>query len=724
MIIFNELIIQNFLSYGNTPTVVNLEQPGTTLIIGEDLDNTSNGRGGNGCGKSALLNALVYALYDKPISDISKDNLINNINKKNMVVTLKFVGDDGVKYEVRRERGMKSGASGNNVYLYINGEDKTLDSQAATNVRIAQIVGIPYELFVRIVVFSASHAPFLDIKTEQQKEIIEELFGLTAISQKAELLKLEIKDTKMRIQLNKTKLDSLIAEHERHNLQVDNAKKRVITWQEQHDANLEQMKGFTPAAPEDYDGKVAELQHKTQEMVDETRIEVEELRAMSRSKAATLRGSVKQQLDQLRSDLKRQVTTLQQKEADDTDELVRANEQLSKTLTEQVATQTKYTQEQSGYQADKKRYTTEATKYAAEINHLQDKECPYCHQSFAEADQRIAAVEEQLEILKAQIAQCDESSAASAANVASLQDELIATKSLISANKANIETVRAAIRADIRTIEADIGGQIATAEGGIETEIKSLEKKIESSIYTIQAEEEYIIKEYAREIELHREHKNQFERNLAKYNELINATNPYIDPLDDIINTAPDVIDYTPLNETIRELEHQEFLLKLLTKKDSFIRKALLNKNVPLLNTRLRYYLSHLGLPHKVEFTKEMAATISQFGRELDFGNLSAGQRARVNFALSLAFRDVLQNLHPKINICLLDEILDTALDSVGVQAAAKIIKQKAREEGLSMYVISHRDEIDSVFNNKMVIQMSGGFSNIKAKYEDTLGPA
>jgi DNA repair exonuclease SbcCD ATPase subunit len=117
-----------------------------------------------------------------------------------------------------------------------------------------------------------------------------------------------------------------------------------------------------------------------------------------------------------------------------------------------------------------------------------------------------------------------------------------------------------------------------------------------------------------------------------------------------------------------------------------------------------------------------MTATISQFGRVLDFGNLSAGQRARVNFALSLAFRDVLQNLHPKMNICMLDEILDTALDSLGVQAAAKLIKQKARDENLSMYVISHRDEIDSVFNNKMTIQMSNGFSSIKTKYEDTIG--
>jgi DNA repair exonuclease SbcCD ATPase subunit len=118
-----------------------------------------------------------------------------------------------------------------------------------------------------------------------------------------------------------------------------------------------------------------------------------------------------------------------------------------------------------------------------------------------------------------------------------------------------------------------------------------------------------------------------------------------------------------------------------------------------------------------VEFTHEMTASISQFGRPLDFGNLSNGQRARVNIALSFAFRDVLQSIHDHINVCMLDEVLDVGLDAIGVQAAARMLKHKARDEGLSMYVISHRDEIDSAFDHRMTVQMSKGFSYIK--FED-----
>ena len=62
----------------------------------------------------------------------------------------------------------------------------------------------------------------------------------------------------------------------------------------------------------------------------------------------------------------------------------------------------------------------------------------------------------------------------------------------------------------------------------------------------------------------------------------------------------------------------------------------------------------------------------------------------------------------------MLDEVLDVGLDAIGVQSAARMLKRKARDEKLSLYIISHRDEIDSAFDNTMTVQMSKGFSYIK----------
>ena len=199
-----------------------------------------------------------------------------------------------------------------------------------------------------------------------------------------------------------------------------------------------------------------------------------------------------------------------------------------------------------------------------------------------------------------------------------------------------------------------------------------------------------------------------------KIEDLKRATNPFYEPLNELESSPIEPIDYNDLNELKKLQDHQQFLLKLLTKKDSFVRKALLNKNLPFLNARLHHYLTQLGLTHKVEFTHEMTASISLFGRPLSFGNLSNGQRARVNLALSLAFRDVLQKIHTPINICLLDEVLDVGLDAVGVQSAARMLKRKARDEGLNIFIISHRDEIGNIFDRTMIVQMQKGFSSIK----------
>ena len=190
-------------------------------------------------------------------------------------------------------------------------------------------------------------------------------------------------------------------------------------------------------------------------------------------------------------------------------------------------------------------------------------------------------------------------------------------------------------------------------------------------------------------------------------------SNPHKATFDDLNNVEFKNDHAEKLNDLDVELRHQEFLLKLLTKKDSFVRKNLLDRSLPFLNKRLMIYLEKLGLPHRVEFQPDMSAKISQFGTELDFSSLSSGQRARVNLALAFAFRDVLQARHGKISFCMLDECLDTGLGNVGVQLAAKMIKEIATEDGMSMFIISHRDEIASMFKNQMVVELENGFSRI-----------
>ncbi len=581
------------MSYGNNTTVIQLDRPGTTLILGEDLDNTTGGTGANGVGKTVIINAIAYAVYGKPVSNISLDNLVNNINKKNMEVTVTFE-IDGTYYHIKRVRKSKSYAAGNYVKYYTKegstnfteDDEQTRDSVSNTNKMIESVIGIPHELFSRIVVFSALHVPFLDLPVRHptqacQTRIIEELFDLTTLTEKAEALKLMIKENEQRLEIKQATLGQLEIEVERHEQQIVSTKQRVIAWETQNEKQITTL--------EDKLKKVADIN------IDAERVAHEKQR-------------------ELETEL---------------NESIRIQKVLAK---------------------DKKNLETSIVKFQEELVHLKNEKCPYCLQKFADADAKIQELEE---------------------------EETSKTTKAVAVNN-----------------------QFDLAENEI-NKISQQLAEVKKSITVSNFDELLEIKNETINIQAHIE-------------ELKEGVNPFLEPLEELEATELGTVEYDQTNDLVKYIEHQKFLYKLLTKKDSFVRKALLNKNIPYLNMKLQQYLVDLGLPHTVEFSHELTAVINQFGHPLDFGNLSNGQRARVNLALSLAFRDVLQQLHSKINVCMFDEVLDVGLDTVGVQAAAKMLKRKSRDEKLSLYIISHRDEINAAFDTVMTVQMTKGFSYIK----------
>ena len=104
MIKFKSITAKNFLSIGNITQALNLDTENLTLILGENLDQGGSDSGSkNGVGKTAILNALCFGLYGQALTNIKKDNLVNNINNKNMLVTV-LLEKDGVEYKIERGR--------------------------------------------------------------------------------------------------------------------------------------------------------------------------------------------------------------------------------------------------------------------------------------------------------------------------------------------------------------------------------------------------------------------------------------------------------------------------------------------------------------------------------------------------------------------------------------------------------------------------------------------
>jgi DNA repair exonuclease SbcCD ATPase subunit len=187
---------------------------------------------------------------------------------------------------------------------------------------------------------------------------------------------------------------------------------------------------------------------------------------------------------------------------------------------------------------------------------------------------------------------------------------------------------------------------------------------------------------------------------------------PYQAQIDDLTHTALQALDWNIVNELNSVKEHQEFLLKLLTNKDSFIRKKIIDQNLAYLNNRLTYYLDKLGLPHQVEFQNDLNVQITQLGQDLDFDNLSRGERNRLILGLSFAFRDVWESLYQNINLLFIDELIDSGMDTAGVENSLSVLKKIGRERNKNIFLISHKDELIGRVNNILKVIKENGFTS------------
>jgi DNA repair exonuclease SbcCD ATPase subunit len=195
-------------------------------------------------------------------------------------------------------------------------------------------------------------------------------------------------------------------------------------------------------------------------------------------------------------------------------------------------------------------------------------------------------------------------------------------------------------------------------------------------------------------------------------------TDPYGEQIADMQGQALQVVTYDTLNELTRLQEHQDFLLKLLTSKDSFIRKKIIEQNLSYLNARLTHYLDRIGLPHTVVFQNDLTVSIEELGRELDFDNLSRGERNRLILSMSWAFRDVFESLYQPINVLFIDEMIDSGLDTQGVENALALLKHMSRERHKSIWLVSHRDELAGRVENILKVVKEGGFTSYNTDVE------
>jgi len=578
-----DLTVKNFMSVGNQTQAVDFGKQQLTLVLGENLDQGGDDNGSrNGTGKTTIVNALSYALYGVALTNIKKDNLINKINGKGMLVTLSF-DKDGVSYRI--ERGRRP----NLLKFYVNDvEQDTEESDDAqgdmreTQKDVDELLGMSHDMFKHIVALNTYTEPFLSMRPNDQRAIIEQLLGITLHSEKSEALKELIRISKDEIQQESANIEAAKKSNEKIQQSVDSLTTRQTAWYTQQTTDLEKIsKAINELHSVDIPKELE--QHTKLKAYDEHSAKIKSLN----KEKATLESAIIQ---------------------------------AERTV---------------------KKYTTELTT-------LDNKTCHAC--------------EQQLHDHK--------------------HEEMTA---LANKNLKEATTYFNKVTADLAKINKEL-----TAIGDINGRPKTYYDTLEEALK-------------------HQNNLTTLESQLVKRAEEID---PYQEQIDELRNTAMQEITWDRVNELTNLKEHQEFLLKLLTSKDSFIRKKIIDQNLAYLNNRLTYYLDKMGLPHTVVFQNDLAVEITQLGQDLDFDNLSRGERNRLILGLSWSFRDVWESLYQSINLLFVDELIDNGLDASGVEGALAVLKKMARERNKNIYLISHKDELIGRVNNVLKVIKENGFTS------------
>jgi DNA repair exonuclease SbcCD ATPase subunit len=576
--------MRNFLSVGNATQTVALDKEGLTLVLGENLDNGGN-NSRNGVGKSSLLQAICFGLYGQPLTNIKKDNLINNINTKNMVVSIEFE-KDGKSYKV--ERGRKP-----TFMRYFVGDtlqqDPTTDEAQGENkftqVEIEKVLGFSHDMFRHIIALNTYTEPFLKMRPGDQRQIIEELLGITQISTRADVLKDLIKNTKDSIRDEEARIKAVITANTKIQQTITDLQMKSTAWMQGRDRRVDNA-----------NSQLTSLQNLDIEAEIENHKKLGDFKVLS-------------------SELSRNRKDLRRLESD----LITKNANLE--------------------------------RYLSNLASAENHQCPTCGQETHDVGN-----DKIMDDLKAKIAK--------------LEPELVTIV-------AEVEELSGTIR-QFEDGLASIGDEPITTYA-------SLEQALE-----------------------HRNTINNLLETIAREQE---TQNPYHDQILSLETGGIQDVSYETLNELQVLLKHQDFLQKLLTSKDSFIRKKIIDQNINHLNHRLNFYLEKLALPHEVTFNSDLSVEINLLGRDFDFEQLSRGESTRVILATSWAFRDVWESLNQTVNLLFIDEMLDNGMDSQGSENALDLMKRMARERAKNIFLISHKDDLVGRVNKLLVVKKENSFT-------------
>lgn len=747
-----EVTCKNFMSFGNVPTVVDLDQQQTVMIIGNNKDVGEEGNSRNGVGKTTLIQGIVYGLYGKGIDKLKSDEFINLTNGKQLEVNIKFSSG---KNTYRVKRGRKP----NVVELYqIDGEEEislTRDSMKNTDDLITEIIGIPYEVFVGVYFMSPHKESFMSMTGPEQRSFIENVLSLDVLAKRAETLKTMRKEVQAELKAVEREFEVGSERNVKIQGQIDDTETKSATWEQSKkqkivslNESLETYKDFDAdklttrlGLVEELSNKISELDRNINENAQACRENERYINGLIGIKSSIEDTQKKEQA--YFDDLNAQASEVEAKiETYDADKISKDIEIYDSLQPKQLKTTSEIRdieREIATSESQIKRTTESLESKISEVEELESGKCPYCKQDHYDAD-KVESLVGQCEQLESKLSELEQIVNTLSQSKSEKQTELDEVNQSLS--EIDVSSLRRQENELVRLFDKQEDleeklQQVNPHSQHIEVMLtKESVENVEEFDELIDAAKDKLSALEVEKVKLSDEKVKLSDElaqtkaglsvsSVAEVNRMVtmidnikhdldtvtSSENPYSGQIDGMKELFIDLDQLQSDKDDLTKIEgHMGYLVKLLTDPKSFVRKNILEQYIPFLNKKILEYTTKLDLPHVGTISSDLSVDLTYMGKSVSYYNTSRGERLRLDIATTAAFKDLMKLMGKDCNMLMVDELFDGSMDSSGMFKSFNFVKDRAEH----VWLVSHRDELVSRVDKKMEVTKQNGFTTIE----------
>lgn len=678
-----DLELRNFLSIKQVK--LNLDDMGLVLLEGENKDNP--GLDNNGSGKSSLIEGVVYALFGRTVRGLKADAVVHADAKKDCLVSLKVVDDNGDEYVIERNR--KSRTNKNQSFLFLNGSDITPKSEAEVNAVIERIIGMDYATFCASTLYSAQSFPVTSATDSQLKALFESMLNLEIWSDAHDSVKASMRKCN----------ESIInAEGERRVVRrrIEDAKTSRRETQEKAKLRAQE---------------IAESEKLAQDNLETARKERRVLtRAEQRSRIAarTLADNVKGAESEIAALGESKLDAAKKAHSEAEYEVIVAEAALSKAdalIDVEFGNKQRI---QNNVERARMR-VDEANRKESEVDGRVGSKCPVCGRPLTKEHLKAAKDEAHKAVVEAEKA-LESESAELEASEEKMQERVSASAKAEKALKASQETLQKAVD----NLNAVRESEMKRTEFTERLSRLRIEKERADADLRVAGERVKAAAEKELNAETALEHLDRS-----------NVYETFVKKLDDEITGLE--AESEKIERELANLSSYETSLRFLDVAfgNGGIKSLLLDGVTPFLNERANFYLSKLAGDRievvfqtqtktaSGELRDKFGITVTNKDGGKSYAGNSGGEKKRVDLAVYLAFQDLLASRSvKKLNICLIDEAFD-ALDDSGMEGVVALLSEIAKERS-TILVVTHSAALRQYFSNSLTMVKENGYSTLK----------